>query len=68
MIRTLLLLLVIATCLAGPVWAQRDAKGVPWNQLSPDEQTALQRFSEKWDQFPPNKQERLLKGRAAGMR
>jgi len=43
-------------------WAQADAPGVPWNQLSQPEQQLLQKFHQDWDQFPADRQERLRNG------
>jgi hypothetical protein len=59
-LRFLLIVLVMFT--VDLVWAQGEGKGVPWNQLSVEEQTVLQRFGDKWDQLSPRRQERLLKG------
>lgn len=54
----LLALLLSGTCLlAGPpVSAETPA----WDELSPDQQEALEKFSHKWDGWPDGKRERLL--------
>jgi Protein of unknown function (DUF3106) len=47
---------------AEPLWAQPEPSGIPWSQLSSDEQVLLERFRDKWDRMPPQKQKRLLNG------
>ena len=60
--RALLACVIVLVCGVASAWAQGDATGVPWNQLSPGEQQLLQRFSENWDELPPRKQQRLRSG------
>ncbi len=47
---------------AGPGWAQSESTGVPWDQLSAEEQEVLKPFADRWDQFTPERQARLQKG------
>lgn len=45
-----------------PAWAQSETGGVPWDQLSQDEQQVLRPLQDQWDHLPPSRQERLRKG------
>jgi len=52
----------LALLITLPEPARAQEAGVPWEQLSRDEQSALKSFAGKWDQLPPAKQARLKKG------
>ena len=36
--------------------------GIPWQQLSPEQQRVLGQFRGRWDRMPPQQQEALLRG------
>ena len=59
---TLMRLVIAWFVFAGQAWAQSDATGIPWDQLSPTEQRILAPLQESWDQLPADRQYRMQKG------
>ncbi len=58
----LLSVLLTLSLLASGALAQTNSSGIPWDQLSPQEQRTLKRFADRWDDFPAARQERLRRG------
>src|SRR6185295_694169 len=57
----------LATCVAAllastAAGSARADDGVPWQQLSPEQQQTLQQFKEQWDQLPADRQRQLVEG------
>jgi hypothetical protein len=56
---TLWLLGAVLWAAAGLALAQES---IPWDRLTPEQQTLLHKAEPRWDQLPPEKQRRLLRG------
>ena len=64
-------LLAAAWLCAAPAVAADDAAsfstaqpvpGVPWAQLTPEQQTVLEPYRERWNQLPPDRQQAFARG------
>ena len=40
----------------------QPATGVPWAQLTPEQQTVLEPYRERWNQLPPARQQAVARG------
>jgi len=56
-----LVLLIIAMLVLLPAWVVADDK-VGWTSLTQTQQKTLDRFKDRWTEFPVERQQRLLKG------
>lgn len=53
---------VLALWMLAPAAFAADARGVPWEQLSGEEQRLLKPFEQRWGGLAPERQERLRQG------
>ena len=58
----LLAVSVTASAQAPASDAAKAPSGVTWQQLTPEQQKALERFESRWSQLPPDRQAALVRG------
>ena len=61
-INSMATILLLALCLTLPVAARATSANPSWQELAPETQKLLRPFSDRWDNFSPERKERLVKG------
>ena len=51
-----LLLFMFHLAVVCPVFAESDSSGIPWDQLTVDEQRILKPFQDRWEELPSTRQ------------